>query len=365
MRTVAARFGNAALRRVDERVWRALPGTNDRMTCLLERVAEPCAHFPTCIHDTAVKERMEACKSWGQNEYIHSIRGDLLVEPVSGFVVLPGFRYVPTSLPYAYQAPKPSALGYLAARNGLRPALELDRVISFRDVHEHNYFHFFNDVLTKIPLLEEAGLLDAPVLIGARLFRRPFFQAAAPALSKAGLRLVDQGSAFVHAKEVVFCKSMPYTRTHIDRVLDLLDVPYANALTGTDKVFLMRSSIDTRQRLLANTEEVLALVRSYGFDVVDPGHLPLKEQMALLGNTRHLITIHGAGATNMIFRRGAPLDVLELFPAENIPPHYFAIANSMGHGSDGLACGPSAAHGQFQVPIERLRTAMERLLARA
>lgn len=333
------------------------------MLCHHKRNEKVCAHYPTDISDPLVRQRMEECNLWTQEEYIHTLRGELWVDPGTGFVLLPGMRFIEASLPYAYQAAKPSAIGLLAARSGLKRILEYHRVISFRDVNEHNYFHFFNDVFTKTPLLEQAGLLDAPVLIGARIFRQPFFQAVLPSLAKAGLEVVDQGDRIVRVKELVYCKSMPYSKAYFDRVLDLLEVPFADDLSGSLNMCLMRSGSNTAQRLIGNLPEVTTLLEQHGFTVCDTGQLSLREQMALLGNTRYLITVHGAGATNMIFRRGAPLDILGLFPAESIPPHYYALTNSLGHGYDGLACGTSTADGRFHVPLDRLRASMERLLA--
>ena len=361
--SLAARLPAALLRRSDRALWR--PVKRQLATVVCERSGTICAGYPTDLSDPLVKQRMEECNSWTQEEYIKTVRSDLWIDPGTGFVLLPGFRFLEASLPYAYQAAKPSALGFLAARSGTRPALEFDRVISFRDVNEHNYFHFFNDVLTKIPMLEQAGMLDAPVLIGTRLYRQPFFQAVLPALSRSGLKVVDQGDQFVRTKEVVYCKSMPYSRTYFNRVLDLLEVPFADEGTRANKLFLMRSRSNTAQRLIGNLPEVTRMLEAHGFSVCDTGQLGLHEQMALLGNTRYLITVHGAGATNMIFRRGAAMDILELFPAEIIPPHYYALANGMGHGYNGLVCGTSGANGQFHVPLDQLSTALARLLAKA
>lgn len=351
------------LRGLDKALWRSVEGPSAALVMDHERSDKPCAFYPNAISDPQVRTRMEECSTWTQEEYINTLRGDLWVDASTGFVLLPGFLYLEASVPYAYQAAKPSALGFLAARSGFRRVLEFDRVISFRDVHEHNYFHFFNDVLTKIPLLENAGLLDAPLLIGTRLYHQPFFQAVIHSLTKAGLQLVDQGNHHVRANEVVYCKSMPYSRAYFDRVLDILEVPHANERTGSKKVFLVRGSAHTAKRLISNMAEVAGVAEALGFSIHDPGKLMLNKQMDLLSNTRHLVTIHGAGATNMIFRRGAPLEVLELFPAESIPPHYYALAGGMGHGYDGMVCDASGANGQFNVPLDQYRTALQRLIA--
>lgn len=359
-----ARLPGALLRRSDALLWRPADPATVHIDRLVDRQERPFIHFDTDLDDPVVAARMRGCNAWEQQEYVHRVRGTLLIDPHTGFVVLPGLRFLRGSLPYDYQAGRPSTWRILATRWGLRKGLSFPRIISFRDVNEHNYFHFLNDVLTKVPLFERAGLLDAPVLIGHGLWSKPFFQAVRPALEAAGLQLIDQGDRVVRAREIVYGKSMPLTKAHIDRVLDLIDAPRVAAVPGR-KVFLGRSAGHTGQRLLANKDAVEALLRAKGFEVHDPGAMPLREQMELLGGTGVLVVLHGAGAANMVFRRNAPLQVLELFPSESIPPHYHWMARAMGHGYQGLVCGSSGAGGAFTVPLDRLEAALDKALQRA
>lgn len=361
---LASRIPGAVLRRVDLQLWRPAEEGAVRVERLLDRTTTPFAHFDTRLNDPRLSARMAECNSWGQTEYVHRITGDLLLDPHTGFVLTPGLRFVPASLPYDYQAHRPSTWHILAARQGLVPTLEFDRVISFRDVNERNYFHFFNDVLTKVPLLRSLGLLDAPVIIGRDLHTKRFHREIAPKLRSAGLQLVEQGDRVVRMKEVVFCKAMPLDRGHLDQVLDLVDAPNGDP-PGQRRIFLDRSRSDTGERLIANGEAVRALVQEFGFEMHSTGTMSLRTQMELLRDTRWLIAVHGAAATNMLFRREAPLDLLELFPGDSLPPHYYWLSRTYGHGYQGVIGSPSERDGSFTLPLTALRTAIEELLRRA
>ena len=355
------------LRRVDRAFWKLSDGDGDRVERIHEHCSQPFGHLQDNLNDPRVAEVFGTCNGYTQEEYIHRVKGPVMIDPATGFILLSRRTLLRPSLPYDYQAGRPSAIGSLVTRAGPRRALKFDRVISFRDVHEHNYFHFFNDVLTKIPLLERAGLLDAPIIVGHRLYLQRFFQDALPALRAHGLRLIDQGERFVVADEVIYCKAMPYSRSYFDRVINLLNVA---GKTGTDtgalkmsgrKVFLTRRRSATSQRLIANNDEVEALMISIGFEVHDMVRLSLQEQINLFSETRWLVSIHGAGLTNVLFRRGSPMTILELFPTESIPPHYYWLAMINGFNYQGLVCGRSGANGAFNVPLERFEDAIAQL----
>src|SRR5690606_5188706 len=58
-------------------------------------------------------------------------------------------------------------------------------------------------------------------------------------------------------------------------------------------------------------------------------NMKLMEQIEAFRDIKCLIGIHGAGLTNMIFCK-QKLKVLEIFPPNNIPPHYYWLATNWG-----------------------------------
>jgi capsular polysaccharide biosynthesis protein len=270
---------------------------------------------------------------------------------------------VQPSLPYHHQSKRPSVLKAIAARNGGSNILELDRVISFRDVHETNYFHCINDVLTKIPLLRTIGSIDVPVVVGTMLYHKPFFQAMLPSLKAAGIDIIDHGQRFIRAKEVVYCKAMPCSAEHIAAVLQLLRDPAQEATPVEHRmVFLTRRPGTANGRVPANGAAVEAMMADLGFEVIDTASMPWSDQVALFRNVRHLVALHGAGLTNMIFRTGQPMSVLEIFPGDSLPPHYYWLALANGFKYHGHIAEKSQADGTFALDIGALRDAVERLL---
>lgn len=353
----------AILRRLDRAYWKFADPTDARTEVLWHREEQPFLNAPVDLHDPVLAERMRTCNTWTQEEYVHRITGDLLLDPYSGFVVLPGRRVVQPSLPYHHQAKRPSAWKSIAARNSGSNVLELDRIISFRDVHETNYFHCINDVLTKIPLLRTIGSIDVPVVVGTALYHKPFFQAMLPSLKAAGVNIIDHGQRFIRAQEVIYCKAMPCSAERIAAVVELLRKPaQQTTLVEHRNVFLTRRPGTANGRVPSNGAAMESMMTELGFEVIDTASMPWSEQAELFRDVRHLVALHGAGLTNMVFRTGQPMNVLEIFPGDSLPPHYYWLAMASGFKYQGHIGEHSQANGTFGLDLSTLRDAVERLL---
>jgi capsular polysaccharide biosynthesis protein len=79
-----------------------------------------------------------------------------------------------------------------------------------------------------------------------------------------------------------------------------------------------------------NQEEVEAFLNSNGFETVDAAGLSHAEQIKLFAGVRHLVAEHGSGVANILFRRGAPLSVLEMFPPGYLSPAFYACSRLVG-----------------------------------
>ena len=65
------------------------------------------------------------------------------------------------------------------------------------------------------------------------------------------------------------------------------------------KIFISRK--DTKNRVLSNEDEVAALARICGFETILLSGMSLAEQISLFASASHVIAVHGAGLTNIVF----------------------------------------------------------------
>lgn len=131
------------------------------------------------------------------------------------------------------------------------------------------------------------------------------------------------------------------------------------------RIFIDR--VNTRQRIILNSESVYSTLQSYGFKIIDFESLNFKEQLKLAGQTKVLAGVHGAGLTNMLFM---PLgsSVFELTTRlQGDQYYYFTLSNSLKHNYFYQLCTPDCSKKSIQeanitVDIDTLKKNIELIL---
>jgi hypothetical protein len=248
-----------------------------------------------------------------------------LIEPKYGFAIADNGVLIETSVSNAYfvRDPQtrhlfgiPSPARYFKERYVTRGAVEVGPAISLATAWPENYFHFYNDFLPKILLLEECEVDPAlPIVVPDKLFRQAFFHDAIRSGRLSRWKYIAPEGRFLRCDRVVFC-SDTYDISNARKYkegLPLLGLDH-HPLQGsnTRRVFLTRSP--SRGRVLLNFDEIRPVIEKQQFELVDTEGMSLAAQAQLFQETRHLIGIHGSGLVNVAHAIGQRLDVLEIRP---------------------------------------------------
>jgi capsular polysaccharide biosynthesis protein len=209
-----------------------------------------------------------------------------------------------------------------------------------------------------LALLRARGLADGlPAIVSKRLYDTPFFRGILKRGVFDDVRLIIQDEhTFIHAQTVFSCKAMPFAKPYYDDILDKLQI--AQDKNADDMLFVTRrADSGALVRILENADQISRLCHHYGFKTIDPGALSLDEQIDAFSRCRYLVGIHGANMTNMIYRRGLAMNVIEIFPPDNIPPHYYWLSKIFEYGYDvmvGSKSGADGIKGSFTVDPDAL-----------
>lgn len=295
-----------------------------------------------------------------QTGYIISRRGVLLEESLQPNGLLP-------NAPWRYGGlPDPSIVRCL--RQGLCPEPQrFKRVVSLRHLWEWNYFVFYLDVLGKLNLLDSVGIEpDTPIVLGRYAKELPWTQQILNYSDWHGRHWVIPESDFVSADQVVYCRTRQNFKERLDLILDALHVPQQMD-QFTDRVFLNRGGNSMRR--LTNQDEIWEILLRFKFRMVDSAQMSIAEQIEVFAKTRYLVALHGAGLTNIIFRRGAPLNVLELqsrlYPSPNKMTSFGMISQAYGYHWERLTGEPESVsddpqHGDFCISPSALEERLSR-----
>ncbi len=315
-----------------------------------------------------------------RDSWAFTLTGGAMIEPKYGWAISPPCGLVPESLPY-YQWTKiePSLiqkppLSSVGPRR--RKKTELDAVVSLRTPWETNYFHFFNDVLGRVRMLDELGIPESvPAVVSKNLAQTPFFKAVVE-LKLFGRPIIAQApDEYIAADTIYICKKPAGNPLDFHYFLDKIPSSLTEP-SGRRRLFLRRSA--ERGRSLANGIAAEEIAAGFGFEPIDADGMSLREQIALFSGARSVIGVHSAGLTNIMFARGSGMSVLEILPPGQIPIGWNALdrprtdfeflCDSFGFSYEALGSTPPPHYynrtQNFDVYLTEFESAVRRMVER-
>jgi hypothetical protein len=286
--------------------------------------------------------------NWMQDEFLLRYNQAGFIEPLTGWGIAANKKLIYPSLGFAH-APYVHKPSWFALHIFKKNAVSLKKIISLRDTGEENYFHFFNDILSKLLFLQanEVDLKQYTIIVSEKLFVTKYFQYYLENTFLKSLAWHVQKNEWVHFEHAIFCKPYTHSIRFLKTEVSLLNLMPSDSLPEK-RIFLTRKK--NGSRFMSNADALYALVKEHGFEVVDTAEMAFIDQVKLFQKTRHLIALHGAGITNIIFRGANPLSVLEIVPSlEYIPFHYIMLTTLFDYAYDLTLASQLANDGSFDV----------------
>jgi hypothetical protein len=265
-----------------------------------------------------------------QKEFVASV-DNCFIEPKYGWPISPSNELIYDCFPHSRQPimPTPSVSSIKNSQHR-----QFDVIISFREILEFGYWHFYNDIIHKNYLIDEFTSLDKaiPILVSKQLASKPHFQFFYKQTDLfAGRDVIIQDDFLVKASRAYFIKSMPHKPEYFRRTSEKAKL-WKGDQSLNRRIFLTRSR--DRGRYIDNESEIVRMLQKYSFECVDADRLTIEQQIRIFSEAAFVVGIHGAGLTNMMFRYPYQMNVLEILPDVPerfaIPPHYFLLSGIFG-----------------------------------
>ncbi|HVW98172.1 MAG TPA: glycosyltransferase family 61 protein [Mucilaginibacter sp.] len=312
---------------------------------IVEKVSKPFVNTPLEGLPIEAIKAFEYYNNVEQAEYFQKLHGTFFIEPFNGWILKNRKReYCINSFPYSFLKSLPSFYNIKFKKNKV---IKIDRLISLR-YNFFNYWHFFNDVLGQLAYIDDIEAnVDIPILVPYGVFKIPYVNEIINRSNKLKNRnwIEHQHGTIIQTETVITAKNLPNTKENFLKILDLIQSDDFHGYDRYDrKVFITRRNDSNRS--IDNIHEIEMLVKTHGYEVIDNDLLSFEEQFYLYKSVSHVIAIHGAGLTNLLFRYPLELRLLEIFPAELIPPHYYWLCNEMGF-TYSCVIGKKSINGKF------------------
>lgn len=212
-----------------------------------------------------------------------------------------------------------------------------------------NYYHLTIELMNKFKYIDGSRELDGyPLIVDEIVLAIPQFRALLDALNDTRREIIPiQKSRKYEVAEMVYISDVSWMPINVKGSVGLIDEDCRVSKECIDylRQKVMRSydvilSSDLRQKLflsrksnysqrLSNETQVAALFQSYGFKVIYPEELSLKEQVELFARASIVVGTTGAALTNIIYcPPGTTL--VSIIPREYNFNVYSTIAYNMG-----------------------------------
>ncbi len=231
------------------------------------------------------------------------------------------------------------------------------------------YFHWLTESLQRLMYIMQSGynLKSFVLLLPSQFLKYAYINESLQlfGINKENiLPIKTYGNYF--CKELLICPPLAISGRY-DYAVSNATSEYMLMKAGLNNLIADRRIYISRQnspkRKVTNEPAVIALLKQYDFEIVETENMTFIQQMSLFNSTRWLISIHGAGLTNMMFMQ-KHTNVLE-FREENDNWNncYFSLASAHNLNYHYLKCkkeGEQKDHvGNLAVNIQELKQLLE------
>jgi len=181
----------------------------------------------------------------------------------------------------------------------------------------HNYYHWIFDVLPRIKLYEHVFDKIDYFYISSAVPEKFTAILSSFGVPKEKLRLIGDKEKIKFAN--LFVASLPGSEGRspkwaVDYIREKLCAE--TQVSPLKKLYFKRG--DANKRKIINEEEIISLLESQGFVIIEPEQLSIIQQARLVSNANVIISAHGAALSNLVFVQKDNCKIMEIFS-----PDYF------------------------------------------
>ena len=306
------------------------------------------------------------------SDVIYAVAAPIGIEPLYGYLTRGRSAIIEDALMGSLCARMRSERHAFSGVPTLRQLTEAKRdgqllanpIISLRHVFGSNHYHAVVDCVGALALLDEhADLADVPIVVDAELRKTSVMRAVVDAGLIDPARLIVQGDVWLGSEaSISFVEHDPLSERSLRRTNAYLGrLVSPNAAPSNSRLYVARG-VHSSGRALRNEPALLAELERRGYESIDPGKLSWEEQYHRFRAATHIVGVHGAALTNILFRAPDQLALLELTPPDHRVDVFQTMAHELGyrfHRLEGADRSPGGTRPSFVIDIDRVLTIVD------
>lgn len=246
-------------------------------------------------------------------------------------------------------------LSQRVAQCALKKWRKIPHGIWIKDEKSAHFFHWMTDCLPRLWVGLNTGISDRVILNDS--YRHLPYVAQSLELLKIKPIYYQSGENLYVENLVLTPKTSSYPNFNVDLTkLSRKKLSIKQSKEPFRKVYISRKF--AKKRRAHNEVDVELLMMKHGFEIIYTEKLSLKNQIALMSETKILISIYGAALTNMLFLPENS-QVVELRNREDsVAQSYYNLANALGlkyYYTLNQADSKDSKTSDFMIDLEALR----------
>lgn len=206
--------------------------------------------------------------------------------------------------------------------------------VTITDNFSNGYFHWFCDALPRLFVLKHYNIPFDVLILPSFCLQEPYISES---LLPFNIPSILQLEPYMNAKleKLISLSPIAPTGNYRPDIMKGLQSLYRSFYklenntftTSYQKIYISRAKAPKRKVL--NEDEIIPILKQYGYIPVIMEELSFKEQVQLIGKANRLVSLHGAGLTNMLFMPPASKILEFRFPGDGINNCYFSLSNAL------------------------------------
>ncbi|SHO64486.1 glycosyltransferase family 61 protein [Algoriphagus zhangzhouensis] len=208
-----------------------------------------------------------------------------------------------------------------------KPGKFIQKAIWISDNWAHNYFHWMTESIPRLVALQ-GNFKDYKIFIPERLKGYSYIKDSLEILGYQPFYISSDVKLTV-GELISYQRTAPSFNYHT-QIINRVRQEFSPSPTQKRKIYISRMKASKRR--IVNEVELISKLEEFGYEIHHFEDYGLRDQILLMSEASHLVSMHGAGLTNMLYMSSGSKVMEFRFRGDTTNNCFFTLASELGLG---------------------------------